>query len=148
MSKDWYESHGEPGREEIVPMPRGLKIKPAAHLVVGNVWVVCTLLEGEKAGQFEVQGVYTTKEAALAACTDPLTSAARFELNRDYRGHFEFDVVTPANPEPTPTPSPSARKQSNASCVLRVAGKAYPRTCKVCGLGPCTIGAPSDYEPA
>lgn len=40
------------------------------------------------------------------------------------------------------------RKHSNASCVLRVAGKAYPRTCKVCGLGPCTIGAPSDYAPS
>lgn len=150
MSKDWYESHGEPGKEVFVPTPRGLKLTAPPRLVDHNVWVVCTLLEGEKAGQFEVQGVYTTKEAALAACTDPLTSAARFELNRDYRGQFEFDVVTPANPEPVKTTSPSAppRKQSDASCVLRVAGKAYPRTCRVCGLGPCRIGAPSDYDPA
>lgn len=115
-----------------------------------SVWVVCTLLEGEKAGQFEVQGVYDTREQALEACTDDLTSAARFEVGRDYRGHYEFEVVSKVNPEPALTTSPSQTRKpaSSASCVLRVAGLSYPRTCQVCGLGPCRIGAPSDFEPA
>lgn len=121
-----------------------------ARLLPQDVWVVCTLLEGDKAGQFEVNGVYATKEQALAACTDGLTSAARFEMNRDYRGHYDFELITQAKPEGVITTSPSAprRPSSSASCVFRAAGRAYPKTCSVCGLGPCRVGAPSDYEPA
>jgi len=38
--------------------------------------------------------------------------------------------------EPTPLSEPEA-VSPNCTVVLRQEGKAYPRTCKACGLGPC-----------
>lgn len=66
-----------------------------------DVWVVCQLLTGEREGDIDVNGVYGTLEAALAACVDDRTHAARFTLNKDYRNIFDFDIVTRSNPVPT-----------------------------------------------
>jgi len=60
-----------------------------------EVWVVCRLLPEQGPHAWELNGVYDTKEAALAACTDENTGAARLEVNKDYRDIHEFEVVRP-----------------------------------------------------
>jgi hypothetical protein len=51
-----------------------------------------------------------------------------------------------AQPEPEGEPDENP-VQSTCSDTLRLQGKAYPRTCKKCGLGPCTgkpVAQPED----
>lgn len=67
---------------------------------VGEVWIVSTLLPEQGKDAWEINGVYTTLDAALAACTDGRSAAVRMTLNADYRGVYEFWHATPARPEP------------------------------------------------
>jgi len=60
-----------------------------------EVWVVARLLPQQSKDAWELDGVYDTKEAALAACIDENTQAVRFELNKDYRDIQEFEIVRP-----------------------------------------------------
>lgn len=61
-----------------------------------DVWIVCKAAEdGRQAGCFEIQGVYSTREAASAACAGERTTAARFTIDRDYREVVAFEVIEP-----------------------------------------------------
>lgn len=61
-----------------------------------EVWAVVRLLPHQSKDAWELDGVYDTKEAALAACRDENTQAVRFEVNKDYRDIHEFEIVRPA----------------------------------------------------
>jgi hypothetical protein len=60
-----------------------------------EVWVVARLLPQQSKDAWELDGVYDTKEAALAMCRDENTAAVRFELNKDYRDIHEFESARP-----------------------------------------------------
>jgi len=60
-----------------------------------EVWVVARLLPHQSPDAWELDGVYDTKEAALAACVDDQTQAVRFEVNKDYRDIQEFEIARP-----------------------------------------------------
>ena len=60
-----------------------------------EVWVVTRLTPD---GFMEINGVYSTQEKALEACTDDLTAAARFEVDYDYSEVTDFLVVTRKQP--------------------------------------------------
>ncbi len=60
-----------------------------------EVWVVARLKPEQSKDAWELDGVYDTKEAALAMCRDEYTQAVRFEVNKDYRDIQEFEIVSP-----------------------------------------------------
>jgi hypothetical protein len=60
-----------------------------------EVWVIARLLPQQSKDAWELDGVYDTKEAALAMCRDEYTQAVRFEINRDYRDEQFFDIAKP-----------------------------------------------------
>lgn len=62
---------------------------------MADVWAVCTLLPEQGEHAWELNGIYDTLEAALAACTDDRTAATRFEMNKSYRGIHDFEVIAP-----------------------------------------------------
>jgi hypothetical protein len=63
---------------------------------------VCRLLPEQGKDAWELNCIYATQEAALAACVDDRTSAARFALDRDYSAEKVFDCICRAQPEPQP----------------------------------------------
>jgi hypothetical protein len=70
------------------------------------------------------------------------------ELRRGVERDFAMKDIHSWSPEvPTAAvyePYPGASKPTNAgtvaSCELRIQGEPYPKTCPVCGLGPCRTG--------
>ena len=64
---------------------------------MSQVWVVSHL---NLRGEMEIDGVYLTKDKALAACgTNRDTAATLFDVDTDYRDTTAFFVVTPDCPE-------------------------------------------------
>lgn len=59
-----------------------------------EVWVVTKLLDG---GDFEINGVYSTREKALSQCGYNET-AVRMELDRNHSADTEFLIAHPSNP--------------------------------------------------
>lgn len=51
--------------------------------------------------------------------------------------HFPGVPVEIVSMDTGAAPPAPTKPDPSASCVLRRQGKAYPKTCKVCGLGPC-----------
>ena len=78
------------------------KPRPSGRGAVTDVCAVCRLLPEQGKDAWELNGIYTTQEAALAACTDDQTSAARFALDTDYSAEKVFDCICRAQPEPQP----------------------------------------------
>jgi hypothetical protein len=60
-----------------------------------EVWVVGRLKPEQGPDAWDVDGVYDTKEAALAMYRDKNTAAPRFEVNKNYRDIQEFEIVRP-----------------------------------------------------
>jgi hypothetical protein len=58
----------------------------------------------------------------------PIMAAALLEV---------ADAIERATAAPSPEPAPKPQEPVNCTHVLRAEGKAYPRTCQRCGLGPC-----------
>ena len=79
------------------------------------------------------------RERALAAPTvqEPV---GYFTVN-DYDKWEQIDGTSGKPLYECPAAQPAPVQDSTCSETLRAQGKAYPRTCKKCGLGPC-IGAP------
>jgi hypothetical protein len=69
-------------------------------MAAAEVWAVCRLLPDLGPLGWECNGVYTTLEAALAACKDDKTAAVRFVLNEDMSAIKEWWHATPSRPEP------------------------------------------------
>lgn len=61
-----------------------------------KVWMLARF---EPDGSFEVNGIYSSQEKALAACVDDLTGAACFEMDHDYTETTEFWMVSRAHPD-------------------------------------------------
>lgn len=80
------------------------------------------------------------------------TEAPQIEVSWMNGGALNASWVAPMMLKPAPEQygkAPPLRPTNGGvtpSCVLRTQGKAYPRTCPKCGLGPCTVGAPSAYR--
>lgn len=64
------------------------------------VWVVGRVLPDVSPTEWELNGVYTSLEDALAACDLEGSVAAEFQLNFDYSGCDEFWTATPDRPTP------------------------------------------------
>jgi hypothetical protein len=60
-----------------------------------ELWAVCRRLPDQGEHAWELNGIYDSREAALAACTDDGTAAALFELNKDYSDVKDFTVISP-----------------------------------------------------
>ena len=65
-----------------------------------EVWAVCRLLPDLGSQGWECNGIYSTLEAALAACKDDKTQAVRFVLDEDMSVTREWWHATPIRPEP------------------------------------------------
>lgn len=76
-----------------------------------KVWMLARF---EPNGSFEVNGIYSSEEKALAACTDDLTGAACFEMDRDYSDTTEFWMVSRAHPNGVMTDQRLAPQQDDA----------------------------------
>lgn len=62
---------------------------------MNTAWVV---VRHSKFAGIEIDGVYSTKERALAAC-GPDSLAVPLDVDRDYTDETEFLVATPRRPE-------------------------------------------------
>ncbi len=60
-----------------------------------EVWAVCRLRADRDKEVFSLDGIYDTREAALAASVDDETSVVRFDVNKDYRDIEEFEILRP-----------------------------------------------------
>jgi hypothetical protein len=62
-----------------------------------HVWIAARLTNDERG--WECNGVFSTKEKALAVCKDEVSMAVEFVLDEDATEITEFLVCTPDRPE-------------------------------------------------
>jgi len=86
-----------------------------------------------------LRGEVELKDKALRAADQFITNGVALGFIR----MPDEDCPDPAHETPKLIRAALSKKPAaeeglaNASCTLREQGKAYPRTCRVCGLGPC-----------
>jgi len=83
------------------------------------------------------------ENATLSKALEPFSEAAdHYSGEQDDDEHVDNDSIITVghlrDARAALSKKPAAEEGlANASCTLREQGKAYPRTCRVCGLGPC-----------